>query len=132
MAGALIGGFVLKNLPAILIAGLLTGALGYVEVLRLEVAHDKKVIAADKVALATCVHNTSTLEAAVKAQNAATLAVSAEQARTQAAAAKALQQAKAARVTVSKQVAAIAAAKAGTDQCKSADQLILGSLPPSS
>lgn len=128
---SIIGSFILKNLPGIAMSLVIAGAVGYVGVLRLEVSHDKKVIAADKAALATCKQNTATLEAAVKAQNAATQAVSAEQARTQAAAAKALQQAQAARVTVSKQVAAIAAAKAGTDQCKSADQLILGSLPSS-
>lgn len=125
----IIGAWALKNLSAIAMGLVITGALGYVEVLRLEVSHDKRVIAADKITIRAAKLDIADLEKSIDQQNAATQALGVEQARTQAAAAKALAQAQAARVTVSKQVAQIAAAKSGTDQCKSADQLILGSLP---
>lgn len=111
----------LSHAGAFMVGGLVLAGVIYVEGLRLEVSHDKRVIAADTAEI-------KTLGADIGRQNAATEAVAAEGRRTQAAAAKALQHAYLGRNAMEKELASLRAAKPGVDQCQSADQLILQSL----
>lgn len=117
----LIGGLILKHLPGFITGVALFGALAYVEGLRLEVSHDKR-------ALTVAQANLKTVSGQLEDQNKAVIALQAAgDAKTRAANA-ALAAIQAQDKSLSQKLHSISVTKAGTDQCKSSDALILGSL----
>lgn len=94
-----------------------------------EYRSDHAALAIANVNLATETSNASTFKADLDAQQASVKALEAQGAADTAAAEKRAQTASAEASTADANAARILAIKSGPDQCKSADDLILGSLP---